>query len=472
MKNVVNLYATLSSEIEQQIKTNVLKIGDRLPSLRSICSERGVSMNTAIRAFHELEKLGLIEAKPQSGYVVSYSHSHFKNIVASSQPKMVKGANSMDEIMNLVVENYPMAKTRLSSAILDARLVPINKLNAAVGAATKSLSDSGVNYSVYGSEKLKTQIAKRATVWGGKFQPSDIITTSGSTDALAFTLLALTRRGDTIAVESPVYYGILRLAYSLGLQVIELPTDPKVGVQMDALERLMKSKKIKLCLLVSNFSNPMGACMPEEHKKRVAQMAAKYQIPVLEDDVYGELFFGNKRPRNIKSFDEEGMVLWCGSFSKTLVSGYRVGWIEAGRFKKELEKVKLNHTLYCTTITHEAVGIFLEIGRYEHHLKKLRASLYNNYLNFQRCISLYFPEETKVTHPTGGMNLWVEFPKKVNTIELYNQAILHRISISPGRTYTLQHQYNHCLKLSFGMKWGDDIDSALKRVGKLAKEMM
>lgn len=467
-----NRYQQIASDIEQQIRSGVLSIGDRLPSLRSLCAERGVSMNTAIRAFHELEKLGFVEAKPQSGYVVSYSHQHFKNLVDSSHPKMVKGANNLDEIMQLLVENYDMAKIRLSSAMLDSRIVPINKLNAALVAATKSMPDSGVNYSVHGSKKLKTQIAKRATVWGGKFQPDDIITTSGSMDGIAFSLLALTQRGDTIAVESPVYYGILRLAHSLGLRVIELPTHPKSGVDIDSLEGWMKKGKLTLCILVSNFCNPMGSCMPDAHKKAVATMAEQYGVPIIEDDVYGELFFGNKRPVTIKAFDKAGMVLWCGSFSKTLVSGYRVGWIEAGRYKKQVELVKHHHTLYCSTVTHEAVGIFLEMGRYEHHLKKLRSELYRNYLQFQRSISLYFPDQTKVTHPTGGMNLWVEFPKNMNTIDLYNEAILNKISISPGRIYTLQHQYNHCLKLSFGMKWNNDLELALKRVGKLAKELL
>ncbi len=467
-KKSESIYLQIANTIEHQIKKDVLKIGDKLPSLRSLCNERGVSLSTATQAYLELESRGLIESRPQSGYYVSYAHKHFRNLPEVSQPIMAKRFDKVEDIMSVVIQNFEKAQTYLSSASLSAELIPIAKLNKSLMAATQSLKDSGVNYSKVGSVKLKTQIAKRSLAWGGKLQAEDIVTTGGSIDSISFCLLALTKRGDTIVVESPVYFGILRLAQSLGLHVIELPTHPVTGIEVDALKKVIERKKVKLCILISNFSNPMGSCMPDENKRAVVQLMEKHHIPLIEDDLYADLYYGSHRPTSCKTYDESGIVLWCGSFSKTLVSGYRVGWVAPGQFKEQVERTKLYHSMYSSTITHEAVGNFLEVGRYENHLRKTRLVLHRNSLQMLRCISEYFPSDTKVTRPLGSMNLWVELNKKSDVIELYNKAIANKISITPGRMYTLQNQYNNCFKLSYGMLWNEKIENAIKLLGKLS----
>lgn len=310
-------------------------------------------------------------------------------------------------------------------------------------------------------------MAKRSYMWGGTLKENDIVTTSGSIDAISFCMLTLTEKGDTIAVESPVYFGILHLAKNLGLNVLELPTNPITGIDVEALRKALQTKKIKLCLLVSNFSNPMGCCMPDENKKEVVKLMEKFNVPLIEDDLFGDLFFGKHRPSCCKTFDESGIVLLCSSFSKTLAPGYRVGWMVPGKFKEKVARTKYYHSLYTTSITHEAVGSFLENDRYENHLRKLRQTLHRNSLQFLRCISQYFPDDTKVTSPQGGLHLWVELNKNANTIELYNTAMANKISIAPGRMFTLQNQYNNCLKLNYGLLWDDKVEGALKQLGKL-----
>ncbi len=461
------LYLQIANSIEYQIKSEVIKVGDKLPSLRTVANEKGVSITTVQQAYYELESRGLIESRPKSGYYVSYAHKGFRNLPSTSQPIMAKKGDKVEDIMTVVIQNFEKAQTYLSSASLSPELVPIAKLNKSLVTATRTLKDSGVSYSKIGSIKLKTQIAKRSISWGGKLQPDDIITTGGSIDAISFCLLTLTKRGDTIVVESPVYFGILRLAQSLGLHVIELPTHPVTGIEVDALKKVIERKKITLCILITNFSNPMGSCMPDENKKAVVKLMEKHNIPLIEDDLYADLYFGNHRPTSCKTYDESGIVLWCGSFSKTLVSGYRVGWVAAGKFKEQVDKTKLFHSMYSSTITHEAIGNFLEVGRYENHLRKTRQILHRNSLQFLRCISEYFPDDTKVTHPLGSMNLWIELNKKSDALELYNKAIANKISITPGRMYTLQNQYNNCFKLSYGMLWTEKIEAALKLLGKL-----
>lgn len=471
MKQKQLLYLQIANNIEHQIKNAVFKIGDKLPSLRTICIEKGVSLSTATQAFFELESRGLIESKPQSGYYVSMAPEKLRAIPETSQPIVVKKENKHDEMMALVIKNFDKAQIYLSSAMLSPELVPIAKLNKSIVNATRSLKDSGVSYNKDGSIKLKTQIAKRALTWGGKLKVDDIITTGGSIDSMSFCLLSLTRRGDTIIVESPVFFGILRLANHLGLNVIELPTNPVTGIEIDALKKTLEKKKIAACILISNFNNPLGSCMPDEHKKAAVALMEKHNVPLIEDDLYADLYYGNHRPTSCKTYDESGIVLWCGSFSKTLVSGYRVGWVEAGKFKEQVAQTKHFHSMYSSTITHEAIGDFLEIGRYEHHLIKLRQTLYRNSLQLQRCISEYFPEDTKVTRPTGSMNLWIELNKKYDALDLYNKAIEKKISITPGRIYTLQNQYNNCLKLSYGKLWDEQTEAAIKLLGKFTKQL-
>jgi DNA-binding transcriptional MocR family regulator len=461
------LYLQIANSIEYQIKHEVFKMGDKLPSLRTICIEKGVSLSTASQAYFELESRGLVDSKPQSGYYVCYSPRSLRALPETSQPIVVRQENKHEEIMSTVIQNFEQAQIYLSSAMLSPDLVPIAKLNKSIVNATRTLKDSGVTYNKDSSMRLKTQIAKRAITWGGKLEANDIITTGGSIDSISFCLLALTKRGDNIIVESPVFFGILRLVHSLGLNVIEMPTNPVTGIEVDALKKTLEKKKITLCILVSNFNNPLGSCMPDENKKAVVQLMEKHNVPLVEDDLYADLYYGNHRPNSCKTYDESGIVLWCGSFSKTLVSGYRVGWVAPGKFKEIVGRTKLFHSMYSSTITHEAIGDFLEIGRYEHHLIKLRQILYRNSLQLQRYIGEYFPNDTKVTRPTGSMNLWIELNKKYDTLDLYNKAIIQKISITPGRIYTLQNQYNNCFKLSYGRLWTPEMENALKLLGKL-----
>jgi len=469
MKESEFIYLQIANTIEEQIKKDVLKVGDKLPSLRTICQEKGVSLSTAQQAYFELENRGLVESRPQSGYYISFAHKHFRNIPGTSQPVVAMNTENVDDIFSAVYLNAGKADVLLSTSIIPPELLPIAKLNKAIVNATRDLPNSGINYDRYGNQKLIKQIALRSLHWGGELNANDIITTSGCMEALSFCMSSLSEKGDTIAVESPMYYGILHLAKNLGLNVLELPTNPVTGIELEALKKSLERNQIRLCLLVSNFSNPIGSCMPDEHKKEVVRLMEKHNVPLIEDDLFADLYFGNQRPTSCKTYDESGIVLWCGSVSKTLAPGYRVGWVAPGKFRGKVAQTKYCHTLYSTSITHEAVGSFLENGRYENHLRKLRQTLHRNSLQFQRAISEYFPEDTRVTRPHGGMHLWVELNKKVDTVELYNRAMKHKISIAPGRTYSLQNQYNNCLKMSFGMVWNEKIDSALKVVGKLAR---
>jgi len=308
-------------------------------------------------------------------------------------------------------------------------------------------------------------IAVRSLGWGGHLHENDLITTGGGMQALSLCLMALSKPGDTIAIESPCYPGILQLAVSQGLKVLELPTHPVTGIEIEDLKKVIP--KIDLCLLIPNFNTPLGSCMPDENKKEVVALLAKHGIPLIEDDIYGDTYFGQQRPKCCKSFDQDGNVVWCSSISKTLAPGYRVGWIAPGKYKEKILKLKLIHVISSSSIVQEAVANFLKTGKYETHLRQFRRTLENNYQNYVRAIAQYFPEGTKTSRPQGGLALWVEFSRDIDTVKLHDLAIKQGISIAPGRMFTLQDQFENCMRLCIGLPWTEELNLKLKQLGKL-----
>lgn len=462
------LYNEIAKGIAGQIRSGVLKPGDRLPSVRMLCQEYTIGMNTAKRVFLELEAQSLIDSKPQSGYFVSPQLYRELSLPEVSRPSSVANEREPNELLSKVYANMGRDDlTLLSIAAPSGELLPLAKLKKEIIHATRTLKEAGTEYeSVQGNVKLRRMVAVRSLTWGGNLHENDLITTSGGMEALSFCLMALGKPGDTIAIESPCYPGILQLALSLRYKVLELPTHPATGIEIEDLKKAIP--KINLCLLIPNYNTPLGSCMPDENKKEVVSLLSKHGIPLIEDDVYGDIYFGSQRPKCCKSFDLDGNVLWCSSVSKNLAPGYRVGWIAPGKYKEQILKMKLAHVISSNSIAHEAVANFLTTGKYEIHLSQFRRTLQQNCQNYIRAIAEYFPEGTKTSRPQGGLVLWVEFSKDIDTIKLYELAMTQDISIAPGRMFTLQDQFENCIRLCIGLSWTEELKMKLKLLGKLA----
>lgn len=465
------LYTTITNGIARQIRNGVLKTGDRLPSVRMLCLQHNIGMNTAKRVFLELEALSLISSKPQSGYFVS-AQPHLKlQLTGVSKPSATGKNKEPDELIRKVYAG--LGKDDLTPFAIGSpsgKLLPLAKLNREIALATRTLKTGSISYEpLQGNVTLRRMIAARSLAWGGNLDENDLLTTAGGMNALSFCMMALSKPGDTIAMESPCYPGSLQLALSLGLKVLELPTHPTKGIEIDALKKAIP--KIQLCLLAPNFNTPLGSHMPDEHKEAVVKLLARHHIPLIEDDIYGDLHFDAQRPKCCKTFDKKGMVLWCSSASKTLAPGYRVGWLAPGKYKEQILKLKLVHALSCTTVTQEAVAGFLKSGRYENHLRQLRKTLQDNYQHYIRTIAEHFPAGTKTSRPQGGLSLWVELNKNINTTKLFEKALKQKISIAPGRMFTLQDQFENCMRLSLGMPWSGHVEQQLQILGKLAATM-
>lgn len=469
-----HIYLRIAASIEQQIMAQVLKIGDKLPSVRLLSKQHDISVSTILQAYYHLEGKGLIESRPQSGYYVRFNPSRFPQKIEKSNPVQVARTKNVEAIIDEVYDDFTIpGLVRFSLSVPAPEILPLAKLNKSMMQALRDLPANGTSYEqIQGNELLRRQVASWSMHWGGGLQASDLVTTSGCMNAISYCLMAITKPGDTIAVESPVYFGVLRFAQSIGLKVLELPTDPDTGVDPDDVKKALQKHDIKACFFVSNFSNPLGYCMPDEQKEAMVKLLSKHGVPLIEDDLYGDVYFGKTRPRSCKSFDEEGNVLWCSSISKTLAPGYRVGWVAPGKYMDKIKRLKLYHSITSATAQQSAIASFLATGRYEHHLRKLRQTLHANSLQFTRAIGEYFPPGIKMSTPKGGFILWIELDKKIDTYHLYQEAMQQKVSIAPGSMFTLQDRYQNCVRLSYGMQWTPEVDRALKRLGNLVKGMM
>jgi len=466
-------YAEVADRIESLIEKKILKVGDKLLSVRALSKEQGISLSTAFQAYYSLESKGLIEARPQSGYYVKYSTEHTLDLPQASEPPDDAVPVSVDDMINSVYLDLRSEKLlNFSMAAPSFSLLPLAKLSKAVMHTLRESKTGCTNYEhVQGNVSLRKQIVRQAFNWGGNLREDDVVVTAGCVEALSLCVKAVTKPGDAIAIESPTYFAIFQVMESHGLKVVEIPTDPLTGVDLDYLEKAIPKFDIKACLFVNNFNNPLGSCMPDANKKRLVDMLAKKDIPLIEDDIYGELYFGKNRPKTCKSFDKKGLVLHCASFSKSLAPGYRIGWAIPGKFKEKVIRLKRMHTVSTNTLAQSAIANFLSNGRYELHLRHLRKALHTQSLKYVQAISEYFPEDTRITRPQGGFTLWIEMNKKADAYKLHKRALKHNIGIAPGQIFSSQGRFENCFRISYGEPWSDKIEEGIKTLGKLIKEL-
>jgi DNA-binding transcriptional MocR family regulator len=469
-----HIYLQVAEGLEKMIGEEILKIGDKLPSVRMLSEEYGISMGTAFQAYYHLEGKGLIEARPKSGYYVRFNLRRMPGLPRISEPEPMTSEVSVQEMITAVFNNISSSDLiNFSIAAPPTSLLPTAKLNKSLMHAMRASSHHGIQYEhIQGNRELRRQIAKQAFNWGGKISEEEIVVTAGCMEALVMCLKAVTQPGDTVAIENPTYFGIFQVAELLGLKVLEIAADPLTGVDPGHLETLLDQFPVKACVFVPNFSNPLGSCMPEDKKQALVELITRRQIPLIEDDIYGELYFGRHRPKTCKTFDKEGWVLHCSSLSKSLAPGYRIGWILPGRFTEKVVRTKMMHTVTGTTITQQAIAHFLSIGRYEYHLKKLRKALHTQCLRYLQGIMQHFPANTKVSRPQGGFVLWVELDKKLNAYHLYQEALKHQISVAPGQLFSARAQFGNCLRISYARPWDEEVEEGLKTLGKLIKKMI
>ncbi|BCS55151.1 GntR family transcriptional regulator [Geobacter sp. SVR] len=355
----------------------------------------------------------------------------------------------------------------LGGGIPNADLLPIDKLNRMLASESKRFPLQSISYPpAQGHKRLRTLIARRSLNSGCSLAPDDVVITSGCVEAMNLALQAVYRPGDTVAVGSPVYPTFLKSIQWMGLKVLEIPSNGE-GLNLEVLNYAIRHNQVSACITITNFNNPLGSLMPDEKKRELVMLLAKHDIPLIEDDVYGDLAYGPSRPASAKAFDEKGLVLYCSSFSKTLAPGYRIGWIAPGRFREKVAQLKALLNVASSSPTQLAVAEFLTNGGYDHHLRKIRRVYARQTGQVREAVGRYFPLGTRVSRPEGGYILWVELPEDLDSFRLYQAGLQEGIGIAPGTIFTLGDQYKNCFRLNAAC-WSERIELALETLGGIA----
>jgi len=465
-------YERLASQIGDLIRRGDLPPGTRIPAVRAACDAYGVSPSTVFRAYYLLESQGLIVARPRSGYFVLAAAPGAPLHGAASTPnepsKSVNISELVFEVLHSIKDTHTVA---LGSAFMSPTVFPMQRLGRSCASVNRSTDLAKMVAALPpGDDALRRQIALRYLMAGMVVHVDEIIITSGALDALTLSLQVLTHAGDEIAIEKPAFYAALQAIQRLQLKVVEIPVHPVEGHDMEALAQALDRRPIRACWFMTSFQNPTGATLSDTKKQTLVELLAKYEVPLIEDDVYSELRFGSAPIRPAKFFDRQGLVLHCGSFAKSLAPGYRIGWAAAGRFAEQLERAKWMTTLSASVPAQRAIADYLEHGGYDRFLRKLRRELAAQQATMLGAIDRYFPAQSTATRPDGGYFTWVELPRHVDSLRLFEAALERGISFAPGPMFSASGEFRHHIRLNYGYPWSPEIERAMATLGELAQD--
>lgn len=463
-------YEQVADGIARQIDSGIYRPGDRIPGVRKLSRQFGVSISTVVQAHRLLEDQGRLEARPRSGYYVrALAWSAPAPPAISKPPARPMAVTSQELALRLVQAANQPDTVQFGAAVPDPSFLPGAAINRAVTAAARRYGSRTDQYEFPpGAPELRRQIARRMADAGCRVGPDAVVVTSGCQEAVTICLRAVAGPGDVIAIESPTFYGLLQVIEALGMKALEIPTDPRNGISLEALQLAIEQWPVKACVLVPNFGNPLGHCMPDARKKALVALLGHAGIALIEDDVCGDLGFAHMRPRAVKSWDRRGGVLYCSSFSKTLSPGLRLGWVVPGSFQAAVEFQKYVLNLAAPTLAQLGVADFLERGGYDRYLRGVRGHYQRQVNRMIQAVARCFPVGTRVTQPAGGFVLWVELPRSVESLELYRRALQQGISVAPGPMFSATGKYRNCIRLNCAQRWSDDLQRAIETLGRLA----
>lgn len=463
-------YIQIAELLSDQIANGTFLAGDRLPSVRRICAQHAVSLSTAVQAMRTLQARGLVTSRPRSGFFVAdvrpAPRPNPQAHTVSTTARRVTADLSLK--MNLGIGN-PQRPT-LGAAVQDPELMAMTTLNRLLSQAYRYQPAVCHSYDAPpGSPLLRRAVAHRGLDAGYHVSPDEVVITSGAKEAVYLSIRSVTAPGDTVAIESPTYYALLEVLSSSGLNAVEVPTDPTTGIDLEVLESIVSRQRVTAVALVSNFANPTGSVMSDAAKLQLVELCNTHDLALIEDDVYGDLAFNGVRPKAIKAFDTQGRVLYCGSFSKTVSPGLRVGWAIPGRFQNAVEHLKLVVNQATATAPQVAMASFVESGAFARHLRKVRTAYHNQMRQMIAAVDASFPPSTRHTNPTGGHVLWIQVPG-LDSLALYDQAVAHGIYIAPGPLFSASGALGDHFRLNAGFTWSDHLADQVTRLGELVTD--
>lgn len=467
------LYLQIAEQVIEGIGSGKLRSGERLPGVRPISRAYGVSLATAVAAYRYLERENIIEARPRSGFFVKHRFSESLQQPEQSRPRQwPTPVTGQQRVMQVIEASHEPGLLHLGAAVPDPDLLPLKAIQRALASAARHpLATRGGYEFPPGFSGLREPLAARLQQLDCRVSAEEIVITNGGQEALMLALRTLCQPGDIVALESPAFYGLLQIIDALGLKALEIPTHPDSGISLDALQLAIEKWPIKVCVVVSNFSNPLGCVMPDSHKQQLAQMMEKAGIPLIEDDIYGDLSFDSSRPGTIKRHDVSGNILYCSSFSKTLSPGLRVGWLCPGRYLEAVKYQKFIHSCASPTVPQIAAGQLLASGDYDRHIHRMRGELYRSVMRMRERLCHHLPSGTRITLPKGGFVLWVELPPNVDSLALAQLALAEGVSIAAGPLFSASEKYRNFMRISCACPWSDQVELGLATLGRLARQL-
>ena len=466
-------YQAVEEHIQGLIASGTLAPGDRLPSLRSLSTHMKMSVSTISQAYVRLEEQGVITARPRSGFFVAQRTRKLPPFAGNPRPALEPTTVNRNQLIRTVLEAVGDTSLVPFAIISPAKeLLPHKALSKLMRQVVARDDGTSLTYApCEGDLRLRRQICFRSIDAGISVLPQDILVTFGAMEALNIGLRTVTRPGDTVLVQSPTYFCFLQLLENCGLRAIEIGSDPRTGVDPKDIATALDTFDIKAGILSSNFNNPDGSLTPEPAKQAIAQLFEERSIPLIEDDVSGELHFQNTRPGTYKQHDRTGNVIYCSSFSKTLAPGYRVGWMIPGKRHDQALEIKATSSVCSATPTQLVVAAYLESGQYDRHLRRLRQAIAKQMKTLQLAVTEHFPKGTRATRPVGGAVLWVELPGNIDAVDYFFRAKKAGIGIAPGPIFSTQDNYNSFIRLSCDGIWNAAMEKGIAKLGTIAADM-
>lgn len=468
------LYERLAQRLRGQIQRGALRAGERLPSLRRLGRDQRISLATAIEAYLQLEREGLIEARPRSGYYVRAAALPQPRAAAAHRiaraPQPIRNPALLGVLDVLGREDV----VPLHAATPAQSLLPIAALASAAARAMRRDPAAALSYAIpQGLSALRQRIAQRYAQCGVDVDPDEVIVTAGAMEAISLALRTVARPGDVVLLETPTYYGLLQAVAAQGLRVIEVPNRAGFGIDAARVGELLERHAVRAAVLAPNFNNPLGSLTRDGDKRALVAACAAHGVAVIEDDLYGELAYSGERPAPLRAFDREGtVVISCSSYSKVLSPGLRVGWALGGRWASALLRAKCFSTVATATLPQMAIVDYLARHDFDRGLRRLRRALADNAQQYRQALAEHWPQGTRVSEPAGGMALWVELPEGIEGQALFEAALAKGIGILPGHLFSSRGDYRHHVRLSCGLVWDAKTQAALRTVGRLAKSFL
>ncbi|MFM2590252.1 PLP-dependent aminotransferase family protein [Vibrio sp. TBV020] len=454
----MNRYQQLAQQLKEQIRSNTWRAGEKIPSIRAASQSFSVSPATVLQAYQLLESEGWLNARPQSGYFVS----SILERIEDGDIEVNEDSPQFTDTLFEFLQSNGRATIALGSAFPDPNLFPIATLNRHLASAGRKMSaESVVSNMPPGNEDLRRLIAQRYLKQGVDISHQDIVITSGALEALNLSLQVVTKPGDTVAIESPTFYGALQAIERLGLKPIEIPVEAEQGLNVQVLEEMFKRHDVKAFWLMPNFQNPTGSTLSDEKKQAIVQLASQYNVKLIEDDVYSELYFDSTKPKPLKAWDTKGDVLLCGSLSKSLCPGYRIGWVANKPFNEPIQKQQLISTLSGSVPIQQGVAHFLTHESFDSHLRKLRKELELRQHHLVTLIQSLLGEKIKLHVPNGGYFVWIELPAHIDSHALFKVLVEQGITVAFGGLFGDNKQFSNFIRVNTSFAPSSELDEAL-----------